>query len=495
MPDMTDIRFDYRGALAETVGPKNGLTKAEWAELAEQAEHAVNRINDHRGETPYRDAPHDPAISKINEVKTLVDACRQSMDIQDVVLLGIGGSALTARALMTALASPFWNALSAEARRGRPRLWVIDNIDPAEVEATWGQIRDRLDHTLFLVISKSGATPEPLAQALAISAWAGAAWKDHTLVVTQPGPRPLRNLAGAWGIPPERILDAHPQVGGRFSGLTAVGLLPAALIGCPIDRILEGARTMDRRCTPADLQTNPAAQAAAVQVGLYRKGKRISVMMPYAAALRDVADWFRQLWAESLGKVDDRGEFVGPTPIKALGVTDQHSQVQLYREGPADKVFTVLSVEAFDGHTAAVPETPDGLDPDTKGAIAYLTGHSLADLLDAERRATVWAMAGLSGRPTVEIALPTVSPHTVGQLLYMLMVQTSIAGEMLGVNPYNQPGVEAGKEATRALMGMEGTINDPTAKGLPAEVTTYKALRKLTETFYLPPTGQDNASA
>jgi len=229
---------------------------------------------------------------------------------------------------------------------------------------------------------------------------------------------------------------------------------------------------MVERCTRADFRTNPAAQGAAVQIGLYRRGKPMSVMMSYSAALKDVADWYRQLWAESLGKVCPGGAFVGPTPIKALGVTDQHSQMQLYCQGPADKVFTILSVEDF-GDDVRLPEVdglPQGFD--------FLKKHTMKALFKAEEQATLWALAGVSQRPVTRIVVPRITPRAIGGLFYMLMFQTSIAGEMLGIDAYDQPGVEAGKEATKALLGATGGIGNPTAKGLPADCKSYEILRR-----------------
>jgi glucose-6-phosphate isomerase len=251
------------------------------------------------------------------------------------------------------------------------------------------------------------------------------------------------------------------------------------MVGIDVRGLLAGARAMDEACRSPDFDANLAAQGAAVQIGLYREDKPISVMMPYSAALRDVADWFRQLWAESLGKVREAdGEHVGPTPVKALGVTDQHSQVQLYREGPADKVFTILSVDGF-GEALDLPAGPDSLE-----GFGYLGGKTMADLLKQEERATLWALADASGRPTVRVTLDAVTPEAVGALLQLLMVQTSIAGEMLGIDTYNQPGVEAGKEATRALMGKTGPIEHPEKKGLPGGIKTYEDLRERIEQFF-----------
>jgi glucose-6-phosphate isomerase len=332
------------------------------------------------------------------------------------------------------------------------------------------------ERTLFNVISKSGETAETMSQFLIaldlLEDCVGADWKKHLVVTTDAKTGILRPFVEAEGLESFAVPDS---VGGRFSVLSPVGLFGAAMIGIDIEALLAGAAAMDKRASAAAFDVNPAAQGAAVQIGLYRKGKPMSVMMPYSAALRDVADWFRQLWAESLGKTRADGSHVGPTPIKALGATDQHSQVQLYRDGPNDKVFTILAVEDF-GIELPIPDAPAGV-----AGLEYLAGRSMAELFHAEERATVWALARLSQRPTVRLVLERITPHAVGQLLYLLEVQTSVAGEMLGIDTYNQPGVEAGKEAARALMGAEGPIKNPAAKGLPAEATTCTALRKRIE--------------
>jgi len=467
-----EIRFEFGGAMAETVGDAHGLTDREWADLGKETAEIVGRLNAARAKTPYRDLPHNKKISQCDEVLASARAKKGKFD--DLVVLGIGGSALGLTALATALRPPYWNHLPREKRAGRPRLWVMDNVDPAEFAA----LLDIVDteRTLFNVISKSGETAETMSQFLValdlLRDCVGKEWKKHLVVTTDAKTGILRPFVKAEGLESFAVPDG---VGGRFSVLAPVGLFGAAMIGIDVEALLAGASAMDKRCSAATFEQNPAAQSAAVQIGLYRKGKFMSVLMPYSAALRDVADWFRQLWAESLGKTLADGTAVGPTPIKALGVTDQHSQVQLYRDGPNDKVFTILAVEDF-GIELPIPDPPAGV-----AGLEYLVGRSMAELFHAEERATVWALAHLAQRPTVRLVLERITPHAVGQLLYLLEVQTSIAGEMLGASTYNQPGVEAGKEATRALMGAEGPIKDPAAKGLPADAANYAALRKRIE--------------
>jgi len=463
------IQFEYRGALAKTVGTADGLTPREWSRLSKETARVVRHLNATRDATPYRDLPRSGRISQLKEV--LASARRKARRYDDLVILGIGGSALGLSALRTALRPSYWNLLPTHRRKGFPRLWVMDNVDPAEFAA----MLDLVDvkRTCFNVISKSGETAETMSQFLVVldvlKDCLGRHWKKNLVVTTDARGGVLRPFVSAEGLESFNVPDG---VGGRFSVLSPVGLFGAAMIGIDVEALLAGAAAMDRRCTDPTFSRNPAAQGAAVQIGLYRKGKPLSVMMPYAAGLRDIADWYRQLWAESLGKIR-RGRGVGPTPIKALGVTDQHSQVQLYREGPNDKVFTILSVDDF-GASIPLPDAPEGLE-----GLDYLRGHSMVELLRAEEQATRWALASVSKRPTTRIVFPEVSPHTIGQVLQMLMIQTSVAGEMLGINTYNQPGVEAGKQATFALMGKDGPVDKgPRAKGLPDDCTTYAILRK-----------------
>jgi glucose-6-phosphate isomerase len=242
-------------------------------------------------------------------------------------------------------------------------------------------------------------------------------------------------------------------VGGRFSALTPVGLLPAACAGIDIRELLEGAAAMDRRLEASPVMDNPAYRYSLYHYLLDReKGKRMSVMMPYSSRLYGLADWNRQLWAESLGKkkaLDGGDIHAGQTPIKALGVTDQHSQVQLYVEGPFDKVFTILRVERFEHEMS--------MEPAWKGysSLDYLGGRNMAELIEAERQGTIYALTR-NKRPNMTIAFPAVTPHAVGQFMYALETATVFSGGLYGIDPLDQPGVEEGKIAAFALMGRPG---------------------------------------
>jgi glucose-6-phosphate isomerase len=208
---------------------------------------------------------------------------------------------------------------------------------------------------------------------------------------------------------------------------------------------------MQSRCETPSATGNPAAMYAVLQwLADIRRGAGIHVFMPYSDALRDMADWFVQLWAESLGKIAPDGAHSGPTPVAAVGATDQHSQVQLFMEGPLDKTVTFLAVTARDDDL----RIPDEKVPIEE--LRYLGGHSLGELLDTERRATAGALAA-RGRPSMTIEFPVVDAHHVGELIMMLELATVIAGELYGVDPLNQPGVELGKQFTYALLGKPGS--------------------------------------
>ncbi|MEX0912041.1 MAG: glucose-6-phosphate isomerase, partial [Gemmatimonadota bacterium] len=393
-----------------------------------------------QGELGFFDLPY--ADDGVTAIEQIADGPGQRF--KNLVVLGIGGSALGTVALRTALCDGAWNELDDEAREFYPRLYVVDNPDPA----TFTALLDRIEmgETLFNVVSKSGGTAETMSQFLIIreklEAELGEGYRRHLLFTTDPEKGVLRKLAREEDIP---ALAVPPNVGGRFSVLSAVGLLPAATVGIPIRELLAGARAMDERCRTDELSANPAAMYAALQyLADTEANAPIHVMMPYSDPLRDIADWFRQLWAESLGKrASTAGEeiFAGPTPVKALGATDQHSQVQLYMEGPFDKTITfVMETERESDLTipslyADIPE------------LGYLGGHSLAELLQIEKAATEAALAQ-RGRMNMTIELPRVDAHAVGELLFLLQVATVYAGAFYDVDPLDQPGVELGKQLT-----------------------------------------------
>jgi glucose-6-phosphate isomerase len=272
---------------------------------------------------------------------------------------------------------------------------------------------------------------------------------------TDPERGALRELATREGI---ATLTVPPGVGGRFSVLSPVGLLPAALVGIDIHGLLAGAREAVERAAADDLRRNPAALYAGLHwTADTALGARIHVLMPYTDRLREFAEWYRQLWAESLGKRvdrDGRPVFAGPTPVGAVGVTDQHSQVQLFMEGPYDKVISFVVVDDL-GVDLPIPSR-DGLPAD----LAYLPGHSLGELLRAEYAATSAALARM-GRMNCTVRLSALSAQAFGELIMFFQLATGYAGVWYGVNPFDQPGVELGKKLTFAAMGRPGYQVEP----------------------------------
>ncbi len=428
-----------------------GLTDAELAgaQPAFAAARDATARRRERGELGFFGLPDD--TQQVTDCAA-VAVWASDRGIRDVVVLGIGGSALGPIALRTALLPSGWNLLAAAQRGGRPRLHVLDNVDPATMAALLDRVE--LGATLFVVTSKSGGTAETLAQYLIVRGRleeAGRAARDHLVFVTDPERGALRRIAAAEGIVAPAI---PPSVGGRFSVLSPVGLLPAALAGIDVVALLAGAGAMRARCEAAEWTANPAGAFAVLQwLADTRRNLRTQVFMPYADGLRDMAAWFVQLWAESLGKVRPDGVSVGPTPVAALGATDQHSQVQLFMEGPNDKTVTFLTLDRVS------PDLPIPARHQSHDDLAYLGGHHLGELLAVEQRATAGALAA-RGRPSMAIALETLDAWHLGGLIMLLEVATAFAGELYGVNAFDQPGVELGKRFTYGLFGRPGFAAD-----------------------------------
>jgi glucose-6-phosphate isomerase len=329
---------------------------------------------------------------------------------------------------------------------------VADNIDPEGFNV----LLDSLDvrKTVFNVISKSGATAETMSQFLIIHDrlkrdLGKTTLKDHLLISTDPTGGVLRKIVESLDI---NSLEVPPGVGGRFSVMTAVGLAPLAMAGVDIAGLLAGAGLCQNEFG-AEPMNNKAALFAGLNWYLSTKKKRPSlVMMPYADSLGQVADWFGQLWNESLGKgrlLSGKEAATGQTAIKALGATDQHSQLQLYMEGPKDKTVCFLRTENF-RNNVAIPkifeEYPE---------LAYLGGRSMGELINFEQRGTARALAA-SGRPNFTLSMPQVTPASLGYLMHMLEVATVISGVLYKIDPLDQPGVELGKKYTYGLMGRQG---------------------------------------
>ena len=390
-------------------------------------------------------------ISDKNLAAILKTAQQVRDKFDNFVVFGIGGSALGPIAVQNALNHLRYNELPDSERPG-PKFYVEDNVDPERMAA----LLDVIDvkKTCFNIITKSGKTAETMSQYLICESMLkeklGDSWNKNVIATTDKKNGNLIKLAKQNKFKTFIIPDG---VGGRFSELCPVGLLPAAVCGIDIKAMLDGAKYMDELCATDDLANNPGYMAGALMyIAMQKKGKNIQVVMPYADSLKYFADWYAQLWAESLGKkysVRGKEIYVGQTPVKAVGVTDQHSQVQLYTEGPFDKVITFIGVDKY-RTDFSIPHGCEDI-PD----VAFLGGHSLNELISAEQKATEIAVTA-AAKLNQTITLPEVNAFTIGQLMYFFMVQTAVCGELLKINAFDQPGVEAGKIATYALLGKEG---------------------------------------
>ncbi|HSU68633.1 MAG TPA: glucose-6-phosphate isomerase [Tepidisphaeraceae bacterium] len=447
---MDQIRLYWKNATAEVIGEKHGVSEKELKQIAPRIKELTKQMADDRkaGKLRYRDLPYDEEM--VDSVHREVEHFRDRADV--LIVLGIGGSALGNIALHNAL-NPFtYNLLSDRTRLG-PQLFVLDNVDPDQIKAVVDLITPKIKKTIVNVISKSGETAETASQFILfrdlLQQKLGKKYKDNILATTDAKEGTLREICNAEGY---RTLEVPEGVGGRFTVMSAVGLFSAAMTGIDVDALLRGAADMDKRLKDGDLFKNAAAMIAAISFILDQKGKNMSVMMPYSTSLYYLADWFRQLWAESLGKqngLKKKNVFAGQTPIKALGTTDQHSQVQLYREGPNDKVITFLEVERF-ATKLAIPSSMKSIP-----TLEYLAGANFQTLINSEKIGTEYALME-SQRPTMTVQFPQISPETVGQFLYLYEVAVSYMGGLYEINTYDQPAVQLGKDATYALMGKSG---------------------------------------
>ncbi len=378
------------------------------------------------------------------EIQEFADKIIESKNFENLVVLGIGGSALGPQALIQALKSPLWNELNHAERGEALKVYFIDNVDPDWANGILSHLN--LEKTLFLTITKSGGTAETVSAFLwakaALKTKVGHAWKEHFVIVTDPHKGALRKFADK-----EKIQNfAVPaNVGGRFSVFSSVGLVALALVGIKIHKFQEGliAAYKDLVESP-DLNSNLAINLALALTHADTKlGKRINPLMPYSTHLARISDWYVQLVAESLGKNPQ----VGPTPIKAVGATDQHSQLQLFAEGPLDKIIFFLKVAQFKNNFAIPSEVVEGF--------ADLAGESMARLIHAEGLGTAKALAK-KGVPSLTIELPCINEQNLAYLLYAFELMTAIAGDIYGIDPFDQPGVELSKKYTYALLGKKG---------------------------------------
>ena len=416
------MQVDIGNALAAVADP--GVSESGLEALDRQVGTAHERISTGRENKKFGYAALNlPETTDPSAVRTAVEPVT---DAEAVLTVGIGGSALGAATVSTAL-----GPTGVEHR-------VLDNVDPAHVSAVLDELS--LADIAVHVVSRSGTTAETLANFLVVRdalEESGVDWTEQTIITTG-SDGPLRDLADGQGVPALRV---PADVPGRFSVLSPVGLVPAAIQGHDIEAVLSGARAAAGELS-GSLFDCPAYAYGAVSYALDRRGAGINVMMPYAERLEPFAEWFAQLWAESLGKNGG-----GQTPVRALGATDQHSQLQLYRSGPRDKMVTLLRPQ----------ERPDQPVPDSGvESLAHLGGAGLGELLDVEFEATEASLAE-TGRPNIRVELDRLDAHGLGDLLFGMEAACILAGELYGVETFTQPAVEWGKRAARGLLGDDST--------------------------------------
>lgn len=421
---------------SQNIYESGALTRAEEKAFAKERQRAFEAVQ--ADELPMAGWRMPAEICNLQEVLQAAKEIRQRF--RSFVVLGIGGSALGSLALKGALAP-----------ETEGDFFVWDNVDARVISRQLGQLS--LRDTCFYVVSKSGSTAETQAQLLLVLGRLRQSGLDEAehIVVCSEEDSPLIDLAKQRGW---RHFSLPKNVGGRFSVLTPVGMLPAAVAGIDVVQLQAGAEAMRLACLD---KKNVALDAAVLQYLLYRKGYRTLVTMPYATDLKAFAEWFAQLWGESLGKSRNLEGIVvneGQTPVSAVGATDQHSQLQLYMEGPKDKVLVFVSV-AERSEDLGIPEIA--------GIESFLSRHTFNELLQSELEGTRTALCR-SGRPNYTIVLPRLDAFSIGELIYFWQMQTAYVGAMLHINPFDQPGVEEGKKITCALMGGTKKGSSQTAK-------------------------------
>ena len=431
---MNTMTLDITNALSEEIGG-DGIGPAELTE-------ALSRSSDYYSkliEAPFPFMTLPSMRFQFDEMKHLASKVGE-MGIANLVILGIGGSSLGTQTIFDALLHPFHNH-EERFREGRPRYFILDNIDPHKMCSIIETVLPDIDKTVLVVISKSGETPETISQFMVFKELMEGSpdYRDRVVLITDRDRGILNKIAAREGY---RVLNVPDGVGGRFSVLTPVGLFPSLLMGINIDRMSSGAEGMAAHIARFDGEENMAFVLAAILYLMDVGKKNIHVLMPYCERLCGFADWFRQLEAESLGK---KGH--GPTPTKSMGVTDQHSQLQLYVDGPKDKCI-VLFYSATQG--VPIPASFDYLDD-----VEYLAGKDMKSLFFAEFQGTRLSLAKAK-TPNISLLLDDVNDYSLGALFYLFEMVTVLMGHLIGVNTFDQPGVEQGKIYTKAMMGKKG---------------------------------------
>ncbi|MBI4654596.1 MAG: glucose-6-phosphate isomerase [Nitrospirae bacterium] len=424
------ITLDFTNMMADSIGKDNGLSRDDLNSLKDRIKAIHTEISERRiPEFYFLELPN----SDTRDIGLIGESIRSNSDY--FLVLGIGGSALGPRSLLEAL-KPFYNM------KHVPKIFIYDNVDPSTLESILSTID--LKKTTVNVITKSGSTVETMASFLILMRLMKEAHRNkfskHIIATTDPEKGTLREIAEKEGF---RTLTIHPHVVGRYSVLSPVGLFLGAVAGINIKGLLNGARDMLKKCSVEDIWENPAYMASALMYLIgQKKNKDISVLLPYSDRLKTFSEWYCQLWAESLGK-----NGLGQTPYPAIGTTDQHSQLQLWIEGPKDKVVTFIKIDDH-GTDITIPE-------ENIPAMSYLNGHSIGELISAEQEATELSLQK-ARIPNMRLNMPMIDSYYMGQLFLFFELTSAVTGMLYGVNPFNQPAVEEGKNLTYGIMGHKG---------------------------------------
>jgi glucose-6-phosphate isomerase len=448
---MNSISFDITNALSTSVG-KEGLERILITTISEK----LQTYNTKLWASPYPFMGLPSNKYQFSEIKRLCDTIN-TKKIKNIVLLGIGGSSLGTETIFNALLHPFHN-LSNAVRGDKPRYFTLDNIDPHKINTIIDIITPEKENTLLIAISKSGETPETISQFMIFKELLNNA-KERIVVITDRYKGILKEIAEKEGY---SVLNVPDGVGGRFSVLTPVSMFPAAAMGVDIDEITNGAKDMAQHIKDKKPDENIAVILSCILYLMDKQGKNIHVMMPYCERLSSFADWFRQLEAESIGK-----NLQGPTPLKSIGVTDQHSQLQLYIDGPKDKFITLI-YSANDNRP--IPNAFPYIE-----SIDYLSGKNLRDLFHAEFLGTTLSITE-SKTPNITIIVDEINEYNLGALFMLYEMIIAFLGFLYEVNPFDQPGVELGKIYTKAIMGKKGL--EDKQETINAKLSTSKTIIK-----------------
>ena len=443
-----DLKFDFNNMMADVIGD-SGISEKELLKYNDFMNDVHIKAENSKGQgmMGWTELPYNQN-ELVKEMMVYAKKIRENFDY--FVVFGIGGSALGAQVIFDALCHYNHNILPKD-KRNAPMFFVEDNVDPDRMNALLDVID--IKKTMFNIVTKSGATTETLSQFLIVYKLLKRALGEeeankHIVFTTDSNKGYLREIAKQKNI---KCYDVPSNVGGRFSVLSPVGLLPACVLGIDIEDLLMGARVMSEKCTKST--NNPALMKALLEFIAYKKRNvNIFVTMPYAQSLKSFSAWYAQLLGESLGKKLSRDNEIvneGPTPVSALGVTDQHSQQQLYIEGPLDKVVTFISVNNFKTDIITPSNNLNISDLD------YICNLNLGKLITIENTATRYALSK-NGRINNTISIPQVNAFYLGQLFMLCMYEILYLGEMLNVNAFDQPGVEDGKIATFAMLNKNG---------------------------------------